>query len=80
MQKIFVVLKNNNNNNNIYFSRFRRCKESNERKDINLLFKRNEKQFYKKITSHKDNRVVESPSKQELTDFWENLWVNTFIQ
>nr|CAI5864221.1 unnamed protein product [Callosobruchus analis] len=58
----------------LYAARLRRYNESNDRKDANNLFQKNEKQFYRNITANDQTTTMELPGRQELTEFWRNLW------
>lgn len=59
----------------VYAGRLRRYKESNERKDTNLGFNQNEKKFYRTLLPQESApATTEIPSKQELTEFWSNIW------
>lgn len=58
----------------VYAARLRRYNESNDRKNQNALFNRNEKAFYRNLTSKEI--PVTPPKKEEVTAFWKNLWSN----
>lgn len=59
----------------VYSARLRRYNESNKRKIQNQIFKNNEKTFYRNLTSKEEIEVI-PPTKEEVTDFWSNLWSN----
>ncbi|XP_072162643.1 uncharacterized protein [Bemisia tabaci] len=58
----------------VYAACLRRYNESNDRKNQNALFNRNEKAFYRNLTSKEI--PVTPPKKEEVTAFWKNLWSN----
>jgi hypothetical protein len=61
---------------NIYSKRLKRYKNNKQRKFENILFRNNEKFFYKHLTNNKIQINNGIPNINEIKEFWLNIWSN----
>jgi len=59
--------------------RLKRYNKSFKRKDDNRKFNSNQKLFYQSLTKQKPVNRPQPPEKQEVINFWKNLWSNPVL-
>jgi hypothetical protein len=59
--------------------RLKRYNKSLKRKDDNRKFNSNQKLFYQSLTKQESINISQPPQKQEVINFWENLWSNPVL-